>query len=141
MYINFTHRFPYRHKGSSGGWENHTPSRNPALDTIILVATFELAQECSAIVWSAGGFSAYLLNQVSSAPISSTSFIYLLQHIISYIIYICPFLDQMQLAHPNGKVESYQIDEDREVYNETHKTSEADLEKYLNDMRNSTGEV
>ena len=67
MYINFTHCFPYRHKGSSGGWENHTPSRNPALDTTILVATFELAQECSAIVWSAGGFSAYLLNQVSSA--------------------------------------------------------------------------
>ena len=56
-------------------------------------------------------------------------------------MYVSPLLDQMQLAHPNRKVESYQIDEGREVYNETHKASEADLEKYLNDIRNSTGEV
>ena len=46
----------------------------------------------------------------------------------------------MLLAHPNGKVESYRVDEGIEIYNETHKTSEADLEKYLNGMRNSTGE-
>ena len=54
-----------RHKGSSGGWENQTPSRNPALEVIILLATFELAQECSAIVWGASGFADLLLNQVS----------------------------------------------------------------------------
>jgi hypothetical protein len=55
-----------RHKGSSGGWENQIPSRNPALEVIILVATFELAQECSAIVWGASNFAEYLLNQVSA---------------------------------------------------------------------------
>ena len=53
------------HKGSSGGWENHTPSRNPALEVITLVATFDLVQECSAIVWGAGNFATYLYNQVS----------------------------------------------------------------------------
>jgi len=69
-----------RHKGSSGGWENHTPSRNPALEVIIIVAMFELVQECSAIVWGAGNFAEYLLNH-------------------------------MRLAHPDGNVESYRVDE------------------------------
>lgn len=54
-----------RHKGSSGGFENQTPSRNPALEVIILMATFELAQECSAIVRGASNFGEYLYNQVS----------------------------------------------------------------------------
>ena len=104
MCINFTHWFPYRHKGSSGGCENHTPSRNPALDTTILVATLELAQECSAIVWGAGGFSQLLFNQVSSARyqigifhISATTF-------ISYIMYVCPiFWIRCYLLIPMGR--------------------------------------
>ncbi|GFH44127.1 hypothetical protein CTEN210_00601 [Chaetoceros tenuissimus] len=56
-----------RHKGSSGGWENQTPSRNPALEVIILLATYELAQECSAIVWGASGFADLILNQMQMA--------------------------------------------------------------------------
>lgn len=56
--MNFKYFDRPRHKGSNKGkvWENHTPSRNPAMETIVLVATFELVQECSAIVWGASNF-------------------------------------------------------------------------------------
>ena len=39
-----------RFKGSSGGWENQTPSRNPAFEVIVILATLDLAQECSSFV-------------------------------------------------------------------------------------------
>lgn len=54
-----------RHRSKEGGWENHTPSRNPALEVVIIVATFELVQECSAIVWGHSTFADYLYNHVS----------------------------------------------------------------------------
>ena len=81
-----------RHKGSSGGWENHTPSRNPALEAIILVATFELVQECSAIVWGAGNFAEYLVNHVSIIVIliSYVSSRFLLVNKSSHDDYISP---------------------------------------------------
>ena len=74
--INEAHEFfPYlnikffdrpRHKGSNHGtvWEDQTPSRDPAFEVIVMMATFELAQECSAIVWGQSGFAAYVYNQV-----------------------------------------------------------------------------
>ncbi|KAL9185302.1 hypothetical protein ACHAXT_003079 [Thalassiosira profunda] len=46
-----------RHKGSEGGWENQTPSRNPALEVTTLLATFDLVQECSAMVHGASSFA------------------------------------------------------------------------------------
>jgi hypothetical protein len=46
-----------RFKGSSGGWENHSPSRNPALETIFLLTELELAMACSVIVNGESGFS------------------------------------------------------------------------------------
>ena len=65
--LNFKHFDRPRHKGSNNRsvWQNHTPSRNPALEVIILVATFELVQECSAIVWSESNFALYMYNLVS----------------------------------------------------------------------------
>ena len=65
--MNFKYFDRPRHKGSNNGtvWENQTPSRNPASEVIVLVATFELVQECSAIVWSSSNFASYMHNQVS----------------------------------------------------------------------------
>ncbi|KAL7539566.1 hypothetical protein ACHAWF_006445 [Thalassiosira exigua] len=56
-----------RHKGSEGGWENQTPSRNPALEVIVLLATFELAQECSAMVYGHSNFAEYIYQQMNFA--------------------------------------------------------------------------
>jgi len=41
-------------------WENQTPSRNPALETIFLLAEFELAMACSAFVHGQSFFQFYL---------------------------------------------------------------------------------
>ena len=54
-----------RFKGSSGGWENQTPSRNPALETIFLLAEFELAMACSVFVHGKSGFSNFIYQHVS----------------------------------------------------------------------------
>ena len=54
-----------RFKGSSGGWENQTPSRNPALETIFLLAEFELAMACSVFVHGESGFSNFIYQHVS----------------------------------------------------------------------------
>eukprot|EP00804_Cyclotella_cryptica_P014251 CCRYP_005665-RA/>CCRYP_005665-RA protein AED:0.17 eAED:0.17 QI:292/1/1/1/0.83/0.71/7/853/877 len=61
-YINRT-----RYKGSSGGWERHTPSRNPASEVITLLATFELVQECSMLIHGSSKFSEMLWFMMSSA--------------------------------------------------------------------------
>ena len=62
-----------RYKGSEGGWENQTPSRNPALEVVVLLATFELAQECSAFVHGQSNFAEYIYEQVSHCS-TCTSF-------------------------------------------------------------------
>jgi hypothetical protein len=54
-----------RFKGSSGGWENHSPSRNPALETIFLLTELELAMACSVIVNGESGFSRLIYRHVS----------------------------------------------------------------------------
>jgi hypothetical protein len=54
-----------RLKGSSGGWENQTPSWNPALETIFLLAEFELAMACSVFVHGQSGFSNFIYQHVS----------------------------------------------------------------------------
>ncbi|KAL7487548.1 hypothetical protein ACHAW6_013127 [Cyclotella cf. meneghiniana] len=61
-YINRT-----RYKGSSGGWERHTPSRNPASEVITLLATFDLVKECSLLVHGVSKFSDMLWFMMSSA--------------------------------------------------------------------------
>ena len=55
-----------RHKGSSGGWENQTPSLNPALELIVLMATFELVQDCSSLVAGHSGLADYLWTHMAA---------------------------------------------------------------------------
>ncbi|KAK1738447.1 hypothetical protein QTG54_011116 [Skeletonema marinoi] len=55
-----------RHSGSSGGWENQTPSLNPALELIVLMATFELAQDCSSFVHGHSGLSDYIWTHMAA---------------------------------------------------------------------------
>ena len=51
---------------SSGGWENQTPSRSPLFEVVVLLATFDLAQECSAIVHGDSGFAEYIYQQMDA---------------------------------------------------------------------------
>jgi hypothetical protein len=46
-----------RHRGTQGGWENQVPSKDPALEVIIIKATFRMVQLCDVIVHGAGAFS------------------------------------------------------------------------------------
>jgi len=39
-----------RNHGSDGGWQDHTPSQDPALEVIVMFALFQLVQECSTFV-------------------------------------------------------------------------------------------
>ena len=55
-----------RHNGSSGGWESHTPSRNPAFEVIIILAEFELTMGCSVLVHGPSGFPDFIYRHVSS---------------------------------------------------------------------------
>lgn len=55
-----------RHSGSSGGWENQTPSLNPSLELIVLMATFELAQDCSTFVHGHSGLSDYIWTHMAA---------------------------------------------------------------------------
>jgi hypothetical protein len=55
-----------RHSGSSGGWENQTPSLNPALELIVIMATFELVQDCSSLVHGFSGFSDYIWTHMAA---------------------------------------------------------------------------
>lgn len=55
-----------RHSGSSGGWENQIPSMNPSLELIVLMATFELAQDCSAFVHGFSGLSDYIWTHMAA---------------------------------------------------------------------------
>ncbi|KAL7492085.1 hypothetical protein ACHAWT_001704 [Skeletonema menzelii] len=55
-----------RHKGSSGGWENQTPSLNPALELIVLMAIFDLVQDCSSFVHGHSGLSDYIWTHMAA---------------------------------------------------------------------------
>lgn len=51
-YINRT-----RFRGSEGGWENQTPSRDPKKEVITILGTFQLVQQCDVFVHGKSGFS------------------------------------------------------------------------------------
>lgn len=51
-YINRT-----RHRGSEGGWENQTPSKNPKQEVITILGTFQLVRMCDTFVHGFGSFS------------------------------------------------------------------------------------
>ncbi len=54
-----------RFRGSSGGWENQTPSRNPANETIFILAELELVMGCSVFVHGLSSFSDLIHRHVS----------------------------------------------------------------------------
>ena len=95
-----------RHKGSSGGWENQTPSRNPAQEVIVLLATFELAQECSTIVHGHSNFAEYIWQHMSLSD---------QQH----------NLERFRVDEGEG----------RKIRDPSHNASEAEIEKMLESMR------
>ena len=102
-----------RHKGSSGGWENQTPSRNPALEVIVLLATFELAQECSTMVHGHSNFADYIWQQMK--------------------------LSNQYVGLKRLKKKRYRVDGSK-VHDASYNASEAELEKLLQEMKlkNST---
>ena len=49
------------HNDSSGGMENQTPSRDPALEVVILLSLFDLVQDYSTlVVQGPSGFAGYV---------------------------------------------------------------------------------
>jgi hypothetical protein len=66
QFSNFT--FVYwnrtRYRGAEGGWEEHLPSRDPARETAVLVATLELVRACRALVHTASNFGQLLYAQM-----------------------------------------------------------------------------
>jgi hypothetical protein len=56
-----------RHRASEGGWENHIPSHDPALEVAILHANFLLLKHCSAIVHSKSNLADYFYGVMRQA--------------------------------------------------------------------------
>jgi hypothetical protein len=46
-----------RFRGSSGGWENQTPSKSPKQEVITLLATLQIARMCDSVVYGESGFA------------------------------------------------------------------------------------
>ena len=47
-----------------GEWEHQTPSDDPVLEVVILLAIFQLVQSCDQIILSMGRFSQYLYDEM-----------------------------------------------------------------------------
>ena len=60
-----------RHNGSSGGFENQTPSGDPAVEVIVLLTIFDLVQDCSTLVQGPSGFTEYVYQHVSKGWVVS----------------------------------------------------------------------
>jgi hypothetical protein len=54
-----------RHRGNSSGWEDHTPSGDPALEVIAILSAFDLVKECSTLVKGPSGFTQFMYEYVS----------------------------------------------------------------------------
>jgi len=61
---NWTYVNRTRFRASSGGWENTAPSKNPKLETIIILAEFALAQRCTVFVHSYSSFATALMQDI-----------------------------------------------------------------------------
>eukprot|EP00542_Grammatophora_oceanica_P018468 CAMPEP_0194033042 /NCGR_PEP_ID=MMETSP0009_2-20130614/5854_1 /TAXON_ID=210454 /ORGANISM="Grammatophora oceanica, Strain CCMP 410" /LENGTH=411 /DNA_ID=CAMNT_0038673649 /DNA_START=364 /DNA_END=1599 /DNA_ORIENTATION=+ len=64
--ISWRHIDRIRHNGTSGGWENQTPSGNPAQETIVILATFKMVQQCKLFVHGRSTFSKYMWSQMEA---------------------------------------------------------------------------
>ena len=49
-----------RHRGASGGWENHVPSGDPASEVVVILSTLRLVRACSVLVHSHSNFASLL---------------------------------------------------------------------------------
>ncbi|KAL3780454.1 hypothetical protein ACHAW5_004580 [Stephanodiscus triporus] len=49
-----------RHNITSSGWEDHTPSGDPALEVIAIMSAFDLVQDCSTLIHGPTGFMNYI---------------------------------------------------------------------------------
>ncbi len=98
-----------RHSGSSGGWENQTPSLNPSLELIVLMATFELAQDCSTFVHGHSGLSDYIWTHMAANSAGEK------------------------------RAVRFRVDDQKQVFDEKNLHSEEELAKLLEEKRkNST---
>jgi hypothetical protein len=66
-HINWVYLDRQRHNGTSGGWENQTPSKNPKLETIVIMSIFELAQQCNNFVHGRSSFSSMIWTHMQRA--------------------------------------------------------------------------
>ena len=55
-----------RFKGKEGGWENHIPSNNPLLETLVLMSIFRLSETCNSLVHSQSNLSNYIAGIMKS---------------------------------------------------------------------------
>ena len=128
-----------RFKGSSGGWENQTPSRNPALETIFLLAEFELAMACSVFVHGQSGFSNFIYQHVSGrneVMVSCSS-----QVSLKIFLFYC-----IQMVSANRNVTRYRVEDSNSTVlelfvNETESHLEALLTSMLPEPSNSTEDL
>ena len=55
-----------RFKGKEGGWENHIPSNDPLLETLVLMSIFRLSETCNSLVHSQSNLSNYIAGIMKS---------------------------------------------------------------------------
>lgn len=63
--IKWTYFNRPRHNITSSGWEDHTPSGDPALEVIVIMSAFDLVQDCSTLIHGPSGFINYIYAYVS----------------------------------------------------------------------------
>jgi hypothetical protein len=68
--IKWTYFNRPRHNGSTSGWEDHTPSGDPALEVIAILSAFDLVQDCSTLVHGTSGFTNYIYQYVSKGGVN-----------------------------------------------------------------------
>ena len=57
-----------RQRGSSTGWEGHTPSLDPAAEVVTILATFNLVKDCSALVYGTSNYAYYIWEYMRQSP-------------------------------------------------------------------------
>jgi hypothetical protein len=94
-----------RQRGSSTGWEGHTPSLDPAAEVVTILATFDLVQDCSALVWGASNYACYIWEHM------------------------------MRQSPKRDSLKQFRVDEGTDVYNKAYNTSEIELNAFLEEVR------
>jgi hypothetical protein len=56
-----------RYKAAEGGFENQIPSNDPQQEVVVLLATFQLARQCSQLIHSFSAFSTQLYSEMEAS--------------------------------------------------------------------------